>query len=318
MIITTKHIAPWNDVFFLAYGLLIDNLNRSIEHTYPDQDVLLIDNTYLNQFEVAELVKNNRCNIVVILSVLDPPYTWSTLSTHLQETFPDKIFRYVGNESPDVEVLFWYLLCNREFTRYQDVDVLPRSFEYMFLSYNLKPHEHRVKLVQRLSEQDLLKLGYWTLNDKKYESLRSTAPLAPNLGDLDIWQKHFLNIVSMTVFRMNTEPLMVCEKVFKPIIGLRPFVINGSPRYYNVLRQHGFDCFEDIWPVADLCTELDSLEATMNRSHQIICDIVKDLSKDNLSTLYQKLLSRLQYNRDLWYQLASKYDKQYTQELIKF
>jgi hypothetical protein len=73
MIITTKHIAPWGDVQFLAYGLLLENLYPSIEHTYPGQDVLLIDNTYLNQFEVAELVKNNRCNIVVILSVLDPP-----------------------------------------------------------------------------------------------------------------------------------------------------------------------------------------------------------------------------------------------------
>ena len=319
--IIAKHTPPWpktlTNRFIRPYTEFLTNLNRSIEHAYPDQNVLLIDNTYLNYQQVAEAVNENHSDVVIILNVLDPPYPWHYLASNLESMFPDKVFRYVGNESPDIEVIFWFLLCNREFTRYKEQEVTPISFDYVFLNYNFKPHEHRVKLIQRMREQNLLDLGYWTLDMQQHQPMARTQGLEQNLGDLNIWQKHFLNITSKTLFRMNREPLIIGEKVFKPILGLRPFVLNGSPRYYEVFKQLGFDCFDDVWPVNDLCTELDTLEATMNRSHQTICDIVKDLSQDNLPALYTKLFPRLKHNRDLWYTIAQRYDKKYTQDLIE-
>ena len=320
--ITSKHTPPWStnytNRFIRTYNEFLKNLKCSIDHAYPNQQVLVIDNTYLNYLQVLQIIDDYECDVVVILSILDPPYTWHYLAEQLESKYPNKIFRYVGNESPDVEITFWFLLCNREFSQYREVDILPTTFEYIFLNYNFKPHDHRVKFIQRMQEQNLLNLGYWTLDQQQHQSMPKAQGLEQNLGDLDIWQRHFLNITSKTLFRMNTEPLLLGEKLFKPIIGLRPFVMNGSPRYYDVVRKLGFDCFEDIWPVANLATELHDLESTMNRSHQTICDIVQDLKQENLPALYVKLLPRLKYNRDLWYNLAAGLDKKYTQELIVF
>ena len=77
---------------------------------------------------------------------------------------------------------------------------------------------------------------------------------------------------------------------------MRPFIINGSPKNYQELERMGFDPFKDLWPVAELSSEDHSLEATQQKCHQIICDVVRELQTHDLVRYYNKLFPRLEYN----------------------
>ena len=116
------------------------------------------------------------------------------------------------------------------------------------------------------------------------------------LGDLEIWNQHFLTIVGSTVFNIGDGNILVSEKESKPFIGMRPFIINGSPKNYQELERMGFDTFKDLWPVAELSSEDDSLEATQQKCHGIICDVVCELQTHDLAQFYKKLFPRLKYN----------------------
>ena len=284
------------------YEAVINNFKKSCNLKYPDQRVLFLDNTYHGLNQVIEIVKTHDCDINFVFSLVDPPFTWLYLKEQLLIEFPNKKFVFAGEDhAPDFDINFSFILFYQTLQRYSDHEVLPSKIDYTFLSYNYKPHVHRIKLIERMTEQNVIQLGYCT--HPRSNGFGSHV-LSNDLGDLNIWQRHFLNIVSKVVFRQWREPLCIGEKFHKPVLGLRPFIINGSPRYYHELRVLGFDCFEDIFPVHELITELDSLEATMSKNHQVICDVIKDLQSKNLMELYQQLLPRLIANRDQWLKIA--------------
>jgi hypothetical protein len=128
------------------------------------------------------------------------------------------------------------------------------------------------------------------------------------LGPLDVWRACFLNIVSETLmprennFRQNEPRVFWSEKVYKPIIGMRPFIINGRQDIYTKLKKLGFDIFEDLWCGYNLIESKDTAEHT-----ELITHIVKhycNMSSEELYNLYISLLPRLEYNRDLFYKHA--------------
>ena len=320
MVIKDSSIPPWNknnpNKFYQCYTQVVDNIQNGLIKRYSNQKILLIDNTYLDVDQVSQIITNNNCDINVVISLLDPPYTWHYLIETLGDRFPNKQFRYIGNESPDMHLLFWFILCYNEFEKYQDQEVLPTEFKHVFLNYNFMPHDHRVAFINKLRERDLLKLGYWSLGQENH--VISSAGREQNLGNLDLWRGHFLNIVSKTCFRPWSEPLILGEKVLKPIIGLRPFILNGSPRYYQEFQKLGFDCFEDLWPVAEMCKECATVEETMAKNHNIICDVIQELSTIDLNHLYKKLLPRLYENRNTFYTVAKNLKEKFYDNVIEF
>ena len=144
------------------------------------------------------------------------------------------------------------------------------TFIHIFLCYNRKPREHRVNLVKKLIDHNLKKHGVITLgeNRKIYSKTdKNKLHLSLNedmsqystwtnqidtfgdipddlhsLGNLIIWQNHFLTVVSETEF-LPWDNTYVSEKTWKPIIGLRPFLINGQSKIYKWLRDRGFKTF---------------------------------------------------------------------------
>jgi hypothetical protein len=109
--------------------------------------------------------------------------------------------------------------------------------------------------------------------------------------------------VSETQFEFDPNAF-VSEKIYKPIIGLRPFVINGSPGIYRWLKNAGFDCFDDVFPVKELSNEIMIPGAKFN-NHGFIIECLKDLSRTNLHELYTCLLPRLINNQKLFYEYAN-------------
>jgi len=282
--------------YFQTYNSIIQNFEQAFEVHYPQAQILFIDNTYLNVDQVGKIIASSKCDVVAVFSFVDPPYPWHYLDQILAQQFPNVKKRYIGNESPDINIPFFWLLTRNEMQLYQDFELLPKSFDLVYLNYNNKPHEHRTRLLQELKNNNLLQFGHNTMaQDLSMESNR-----VQNLGSLDIWCRHFLNIDNATVFRVGDSQLLLTEKEFKPLLGLRPFVINGSPRYYLELEKLGFDLFADLLPINQLQQEFETLDLTMTHCHQIICDIIQQLSKEDLNLLYEKMLPRLIKNRQLF------------------
>ena len=195
-----------------------------------------------------------------------------------------------------------------------------------YMCLNRKPHSHRVELVEKLHSKSLLDKGYVTLgfdnNSQKQTTLELPMTLEadkdyklgpeisgdvgiPNdittLGNNAIWCDHFLNVVTETVVHSN---VFVSEKVYKPILGLRPFVVLGDNKVYDVLHDFGLDTFDDIF---------GNWYKNKNYKQRIesIVNLINDLeitgNKDRFA-LYKKLEHRLIQNRKQLIEQAEKFD----------
>jgi len=288
--ITFKEIPIWGvdntNLYYRSYMSIINNFKRCCNQNLK---IAFIDNTYWSGPDVVECASNyDHC---IIFSLVDPPYTWH----YLQELLGDKTkYILVGTDAPDIPAHFWLIYALLEFPNYSDKELLPKKMK-VFLSYNKKPHLHRINLIKCMESRGLDALGILTTENTNIPGPETNDEMG--LGDMSIWQSHFLNISNETIFRINPE-LIMSEKTFKPIIGLRPFVINGSPRYYDILEEWGIDFFDDLFPIDDLRKPESSLEALMNRNHNIICDIIEQLQNQNLEFLYYSILPRLIANRN--------------------
>ena len=169
--ITTKHVPPFvqntlsSGKMPIIYNMIVGNIKQSCN---PNIKYFILDNTYQSLESVCETVQQTQHDIdcYLIINLIDPPYTWHYLKQILTERFPKSLFWFLGTDAPDMDIQYWFIYARNIFPQYSTQEVLPVDFKYTFLSYNLKPHRHRTELLDRMREQDLLKLGYWTLQPK--------------------------------------------------------------------------------------------------------------------------------------------------------
>lgn len=296
-------------------------LEREIVNSIADQ--IALENPNLNcvvavpswhePSVLVDDIKKLKPDFTVICSLSDPLGPIE----NLLETLPGKVvkFGYVDN---GIKFDFWALICLEFFRRYELEELQPKSLEYVFLNYNRKPHRHRIELVNLFELNNLTNRGVITLGDSDYtvhDQIEDYLEYGANdvvgsvgipndilsLGRLDIWNKCFLNVVSETQYEYSPN-VFVSEKIYKPIIGLRPFIVNGSPNIYSWLKEFGFDCFEDLFPVSEL-SKNDSTGIKF-KNHPVICRVVRELCNTNLEKLYNSLLPRLLRNQTLFYEHA--------------
>lgn len=153
---------------------------------------------------------------------------------------------------------------------YQPVDqellLTTDKVDTAYMCLNRKPHPHRLRLVKGLENANLLDSGFVSLGGDHPRFLDEDSEgqeIAPNggrsqygisndiasLGNINNWQRHCVNIVTETVW--NIEPSnFVSEKTFKPILGLRPFLIYAPNGGEACITSRGFehylDDFKDI------------------------------------------------------------------------
>ena len=207
---------------------------------------------------------------------------------------------------------------------YEHLDrFLPDNFDYTlnsnhktYMCLNRKPHNHRIQLMEKLFEKKLLDAGHTSLgtfddwqNKSKFDKLPIVLEVdkdyilgneiagdvgIPNdilsLGNNDLWCDHFLNVVTETVIHSD---VFVSEKTYKPILGLRPFVVLGDDRIYDVLHDYGIDTFDDI---------LGTWYKDKNYENRInsIVDVISSLTSygtEKRNKLFKSLESRLMDNR---------------------
>lgn len=125
--------------------------------------------------------------------------------------------------------------------------------------------------------------------DKTLPDSNCSAHVGPD--EIALNQSSLWHIVSETVFYYNKHHLT--EKIFKPIVSKRPFILVGAPGNLAYLKSYGFKTF-DQW-----IDESYDLETDPSRRIQMIVDQVTkicDLSHAQLEEMQQQMQSTIDYN----------------------
>lgn len=315
---------------------IFKSTEQQIVTQFADQRNLLINTTWFgSQFDNGEWAKAQQLidnkelfDNLFLLSVIDPMY----LSTHdtsyleiqLQINATYKIGMFAHSK---YEWNFHSVASAKHCPLYDNENIMLTDPKYVFLLYQRKPRRHRVEITKLLTENCFHNRGIITLGSNKNadydwsEGLESTLITIedlpgdykhngnhndfggiPNdlvtLGRLDIWQQHFLNVVSETEFN-DWDPTFVTEKTWKPIIGLRPFVIHGQRGIYNWLRNNGFQTFNHYWPHVPIETSDDQHGNVM-----AVIEFLYNKTPDELCSMYQDMLPDLLCNKKRYFEFA--------------
>jgi len=316
----------WNTIFNpILYrpdhtANIVHNNILDIFKQYSSDNVVLIHDNWCFRYidEIEKFLQDNSTKHVIILSGFDPPQLLSHVNA--LESHPAG-YTQVGNTA-DNEFYFSYWL---EFARFYlpryTVNLQQPDIHKLFLSLNKKPHDHRIKLVKALYNANLQDFGYLTLGNVGNADCNSTdamglpLPLTlsedlfdennqneiPNnfdsyifLGNDKYWKESFVNIVTET--RVGNHPFF-SEKILKPILSYKPFIVIGPNSLHSWYSEWGIDTFEDILGID--YSSVNNLNQTENLDeyYKKIVDVLNNLKNENLNLLYSSLKPRLIENR---------------------
>lgn len=231
-----------------------------------DVRVAVIDSTWYGQDQHQQTMtwlRSNDWDCLVLVSMIDPAIPAPGWFVEF-----DRPVYAVGSYDSDYNICFWAEVVAQHIKPYRDHDI-----DTAFMCLNRKPHWHRKKLYYEIQQQGVLDQGLVSLGSDGHdpatrelvEPIRDNT-LAPNgqkshhgipndinsLGDLGNWKRHFVNVVTETVYDINSTQF-VSEKIFKPIMGCRPFLVYDSDGATKWLNSRGFQPFtEDFRDISDL------------------------------------------------------------------
>lgn len=165
------------------------------------------------------------------------------------------------------------------------------STEACILSELNNPHNKLDNIAKKRIKQYLVgdaKLP-WTI-----DNLPVNGDLSARFGhqEYQLWQSSFLHLVTETVF--YDSKLHLTEKIFKPIVSQRPFILVGAPHNLSYLRSYGFITF-DRW----IDESYDEIEDPNLRLSAISTEIKKisALSKCQLQAMLNQMSWVLEHNK---------------------
>jgi UDPglucose 6-dehydrogenase len=149
-----------------------------------------------------------------------------------------------------------------------------------FLCFNKVPREHRIRLLDRVLENDLLYRSYYSfegvpnwllhlstefknvlLNKNKFPIKLNITPERLNPWmiedkDLDYFDNSYFSIVTETTFYNNDHPrivrygtldnIFITEKTFKCFPAMHPFIVFAYPNLLSELRKLGYKTFTPL------------------------------------------------------------------------
>lgn len=226
---------------------------------------------------------------------------------YIKENSKDVI--YIGNSWGDYYFNFW-----AEFVRLNPEGFFDHRyinepiFDKTYMCLNRKPHSHREYLVNRLRSANLLDRGLVSFGDQLTikETLNDIVDLGEQavhghmsikndivtLGDISNWSRCFINVVSETT--VHTD-LFISEKTWKPIIGMRPFMVLGDHSIYQQLKDLGFDTFDDVFGIWWKDPNWQ------NRANSIV-SILENFSLGDCVVCYKDIYTRLLKNRERFFE----------------
>lgn len=232
---------------------------------------------------------------IFVVAMLDPPTIHLDWFAELDCTVTG-IGYYPGPGFVD----FFALVMDKFFVGPANNVLLNEStIDTAFMCLNRKPHPHRVRLYNSLSNANLLDHGFVSLGGTPpvrvlENDCLGQHDLAPNggaeqygiandivtLGNTTRWQRHLVNVITETTWDISRYNFF-SEKTYKPILGLRPFLIYTPGGGVSSLVSKGFEPY-----VNDFCdiTDIDLTEPFN------IVTFLTELSKQPPSYLQMKFL----------------------------
>lgn len=230
---------------------------------------------------------------------------------------------------------FFAVVCRDYFEKYQIENLVLTDPKYLFISYNRKPYVHRLGFVKKLIEHNLKDLGIVTLGKSFPEDTGPDRDLYFSIGEknedyvkyghwyteagtghdiphdlfslhhMHYWKHHFFHIVGGTC-PFNNSDQFINQIDFKPIIGLRPFLINGQTKNYKFWQDNGFKTFDHYFPGLKLdASPLDGQE-TLNMALIGAIKQLSNMTQSEILDLYNDMLPALLHNQHRWYEWADE------------
>lgn len=216
---------------------------------------------------------------------------------------------------------------------YRDAQYMEQEYQikktFLSLNHVFTKREYRVALLARLIDKDVVDKGAVSFHAKfsdisaefcnpqtqlsqpsriliqrhmdKISSLPWMLDHVPIDGNLSarfghqeykLWQSSFWHLVNETVF--YESKLHLTEKVFKPIVAKRPFILVAAPGNLAYLRSYGFKTF-DCW----IDESYDSMQDPDHRLDAITNEIarISCMSENESRELYEDMRPTLEYNK---------------------
>jgi hypothetical protein len=304
---------------------LINKIGNQIDSKYPNSKNLFINTTWFGpQFNNGEydkfvkVVNTQQFDNLFLLAAADPVFlNRDQIAEIITQSGAGNTF-LMGHFDNEYYFNFHSTVLPKYFKNYKDDDVLLKTPQYIFLNYNRKPRDHRTELVDKLISSNLDRYGVITLGNKITlgETVDDYAKEGNwgmpdsygiphdihSLGNPTLWQNHFLTVVSETEF-WPWDNMFISEKTWKPVLGLRPFLLNGQTKIYKYLRNQGFKTFNHYFSNIEF-EDLKEFEV-----HDSIVQAIKYLTtfdKKELSAMYNDMLPDLKHNRNRFFEFAKE------------
>lgn len=226
----------------------IENLKLHIEQTSNFDCNIIINLTWI---EVEKLIPWIKEKIIpgktkVYFTGFIDGVEWFTNSAPVLFLLKNQcVIEYFG-----FHIENWYSFLPCVLKKYTDEEIALDNIKNLYVSLNRKPTEHRQKLVSLLIKNNLIDKGHITfqkdyfkiIDDKTgnteqhlhNEDKRFSRPEdIETLGDLEVWKSSYCIIVSETD---SHDPWHLSEKTWKPIMGMRPFILNSHKKTYKILE----------------------------------------------------------------------------------
>lgn len=282
-------------IVFQEEDVLLKNLFEKIEKS--KKKYLIVRSTWLDQEVLEDQIKNKNFDAVVVCSLMDTPH----LNFNFLNNYPVYNIGYYKN-SPFYFDFHAYMV-SKYLKIDQSVSLDYSRISVPFMSLNGKPSIHRIEFVTKLIKENLIEKNIVSLNsiskDKLFFRVDKFKPttITPSpfdvytLGGLDNWHRHFLNVVTETVY--DTESLFfITEKTYKPILGYKPFLVYSNNGSVNMLKRFGFEVYNDDFK--DI-TDLD-----LNNADNYV-EFLKILSSQHIKYFQKKykfFKEKILYNRN--------------------
>ena len=235
-----------------------------------DQQVVMINSVWYTtemHEQVIAWLRTNSWDQIILVAMLDAAIPYPDRYAEFGRPVTG-IGYYPGAGLTD----FWALFVDH-FLKAPDQDLLldATTIDTAYMCLNRKPHWHRQQLYGRLQALDLVSKGIVSMGgdgqavatlvqDCEHDTLAPNATREhhgiPNdiasLGLKDNWSRYLINVVTETVYDINRTGF-VSEKIYKPIVGCRPFLVYDPDGGTQWLTERGFEPYtQDFQDISDL------------------------------------------------------------------
>jgi hypothetical protein len=255
-----------------THSVIKQQEQQIVKHWLEKQQVttVVINSTwYTKEFhtQVMKELQQIQFDQILLVSMLDatiPSPEWYTefnCPVHTLGYYPGPGF-----------VDFWALMVNKYFQIPNFDCTNADQIDTAYMCLNRKPHWHRKKLFRQLSNFNIVDQGFVSMGGQDSPAVKlltqdqGISDLAPNagpeqhginndimsLGHSSNWTRHFLNVVTETQFDIK-QTYFVSEKIYKPLLGFRPFLVYATDGAVDWLTERKFEPYvQDFVDITDL------------------------------------------------------------------